>query len=421
MTHSSPGSAGFRRMDCGPKDDTAMDRDFEQDLAALFASPAPDRLRHRIQALATSLEDPSKTAGARGPIVLPVGRTATRTRRRFRPATWLSGVAAALVIVLLVGGVALATGVINLDTIFQYGFGTRHIVEKDQGVELNMTQQVDGFTVTLGRAYADPFQTVLAVSVQAPKELGTGRVDLRKGTVYDDQGQFLSSPPWQAGGGGQDGVDTYLLQRYTNPYEGHPASLTYRYEIDQIHWERGGFGTPLPVQGAPPGTECEPFRNHHSVSVEVIPGAGCEAYTFTTSTPIIFDFTVPLADGVNLVPGPQTASNGTIAQVNHIASAESGTRMDISGVGPLASVSIDAGDKTYPLKTLGYGCPYDATTRFSYQTEEAIPKDVGPWTVHIDVKATGEQPSSPMQGDAKNLCQALNVTGSWQFTVDPTA
>lgn len=403
-----PNSERFRRQ---LKDETSMDN-LERELTDLFAAPTPDRLQRRIQHMASSLKAAPAPIGVReAPVLsaLPVRRQ--RVFRR-RPATWLSGIAAALVIVLLAGGVALATGVVNLDKLFEGGFGTRHIVEKGQGVDLNMSQTVDGFTVTLGRAYADPFQTVLAVSIRQPEQLPSGNAGFAKDGLYDDQGRFLGFLT-NSGMESTDAGATTLQQYYTNPFDGHPASLTYRYEVDQIRWSRSGLDQTV----LPAGMTCEPVYNRQQRGTPS--GDQCNSYILNLQKPMSFTFTVPLAAGVNVVPGPQTASSGAVAQINQIAGGESGTRIDVSGAGPLATVTIEAGGKSYPLTTMGIACPYDATTRFGYVTETAIPTDAGPWTVRIDLPPTDQQLAN-QPAEVTNGCHPLDFGGSWQFSVDPT-
>ena len=410
-----PNSERFRRQ---LKDETSMD-DLERELTDLFAAPTPDRLQRRIQHMASSLEAAPLPAAADP--TRPSGISSLKDHphhRRFRPVGWISGIAAALVVVLLASGVALATGVVNPDRLFEWGFGTHHIAEKDQGVDLNMSQTVDGFTVTLGRAYADPFQIVLAVSIRQPEQLPNGTVGAAKDVLYDDHGRFLGGLTPSSGVESTDVGATTLLQYYTNPFDGHPASLTYRYEVDQIRWSRSGPDqTALSPQVLPAGMTCEPVYNRQQRGTPS--GDQCNSYILNLQKPMSFTFTVPLAAGVNVVPGPQTASSGAVAQINQIAGGESGTRIDVSGVGPLATVTIEAGGKNYPLTTMGIACPYDATTRFGYVTETAIPTDAGPWTVQIDLPPTDQQLANQL-AEVTNGCHPLDFGGSWQFSVDPT-
>ena len=300
---------------------------------------------------------------------------------------------------------------------FRNGFGTERIADENLGTDLNLTQMVDGFTVTIGRVYADPYSIAMAVRITPPDGLPAGNVDLRQATLSDEAGQFLGGPGAQ---GGDEG-DTRIWTFYNNALHPGSTSVRYRYEITDLRYSVGPRiedGEAVPIHEVVPGVPCQrepPYRGQPADQ----PTDETRCYLIASAA-LVFDFEIPMGPGVSVVPGPQTASNGTVANITQVSAGRIGASVDIEGVGPFASVSIETGGQTLPLGTHGYACPYDATTRFNYTTDQQIPLDVGPWTIRISAGA-GQIPANA--GDyppGGGPCNLFTLEGQWAFTVDPT-
>lgn len=397
------------RSSSGPLHDDVRHPELEDRLATLFQSEPPLALREALDRWVADARRTSEPAPALArPILLP-----PQGHRRL--ANWATAAAASLSIVVVLATVASATGLIEWGRYFQDGFGTERIAEEDLGTDLNLTEQVDGFTVTIGRVYADPYSVAMTIRVTPPEGLPQGSIDLRKATLYDETGQFLGGP------GAQSGDEDNVLVRtfFNNPIPAGRTTVNYRYEIDDLRYFVQPVvedGRVVPAEEVVAGTPCQrepPYRGEPSGQ----PQDDTSCYLIA-SQPLSFQFEVPLGPGLSVVPGKLIASNGTVATITQLSAGHIGASVDIEGVGPFASVSIETGGQMFPLATYGFACPYDATTRFNYTTDQPIPLDAGLWTVVISADPS-QQPEQLGRSGELGPCPRLDVTGEWTFTVDP--
>lgn len=393
MIHPFPERPGQRPRAGVSKDDETTEQ-VENDLVTLYHASTPPRLRQQITALAASLEQPAPT---------PI----RQRQRGLQRISWWSGIAAALAVAIITGVVVVAAnGWPDLDKLFKSGFGTENVVEEDRGQVLNLTQDVEGFTVTVGRVYADPFQSAVAFRIEAPPKLRPGIVTIANETLFDQQGRFLPNFGLQTGATDHDMASSKtLLQAYTNPLEGSPSSLKYRLEISGFTWEAADGRAP--TGDALPGVPCARGEYFDSCAIVV-------------DKPIVFEFEVPLEPGVHVEPGEKLASNGTPAIVERIVSAPTGTRLDLRGVGPNAAVTIEANGTSYPLRVRGYGCPFDEDDLFFFESTESLVGVDGPWTVRIEVSDADVSRNAPAQSEER-LCAPLDIAGTWEFQVEPSS
>ncbi len=339
------------------------------------------------------------------------------SRPRRRHVLVLSAIAASLSILVVAATVASATGLVDWGGYFLRGFGTERIAEEDLGTDLNLTQMVDGFTVTIGRVYADPYSVAMAVRITPPDGLPAGNVDLRQATLYDAAGRFLGGPGAQGGGDN----DTRIWTFYNTPMPAGSTTAQYRYEVTDLRYAVRPpvvDGEERPIQEVIPGIPCQrepPYRGQPPD--EATDATRCY---LIASVPLVFEFEVPLGPGVSAMPGPRMASNGTVATITRISAGRIGASIDIEGVGPFASVSIETGGETFPLATYGYACPYDVTTRFNYTTDRQIPMDTGPWTIRVSATADQIPANAGDYPPDAGTCNRFTPEGEWAFPVDPT-
>ena len=404
MTSDNPASPSKRR----PHDDD-RETGLEERLANHFRANVPDTLEGALDRWAVE---------ARKPIPMAAGfhdRAVQRSSWWARPRTWTTAVAASLSVIVVVATVANATGLVEWGHFFRHGFGTERIADEDLGTDLNLTQQVDGFTVAIGRVYADPFSVAMAVRVTPPEGLPPGSVDLRQATLYDQNGQFLEGPGVQDGGDANTMVRTF----YNAAIPTGATSVRYRYEIDDLRYmvqptvENGEI---VPIEEVVPGTPCQREPPYPGQPAEQ-PSDATLCYLIA-SRPLVFDFEVPLGPGLSVVPGEHAGPDGATIDVTRLSAGRIGASLDIAGVGPFASVTIESAGQSFPLTTYGLACPYDATTRFNYTTDQPVPLDAGPWTVTIAADPA-QQPDQLGRSGELGACPRLDVTGDWTIAVDP--
>lgn len=379
----------------------------EARLTDLYRSEPPASLSRAVDRWAALAADSA---------VLSTQPAMLRPRRRTR--SWFSAVAAALTVIVVLATVATATGLVDWGRYFQYGSWTGGLAGEDLGTDFNLTQEVDGFTVTIGRVYADAYGVAMVVRVTPPEGLPDGDVDLREATLYDEDGQFLGGPGAQGGGEG----DTRVQSFYNNPLPAGTTSVQYRYEITDLRYAVQPVfedGTVVPLREVVPGVPCQREPPYRGQPAE-LPIDETRCYLIA-SQPLVFEFEVPLGPGVSVAPGEQVASDGSVANVTQVSAGRLGASVDIEGVGPFASVSIETGGQTFPLATYGYACPYDATSRFNYITDQEIPLDTDPWTVRISASPEQIPANAGDYAPGAGQCNQFTPEGEWEFTVDPTA
>ena len=394
-------------------DEDARVPGLEERLLAHFRAEVPATIETALDRWAIE----AQTRGSASRLVGPHGLDG-RDRRPgqwSRRATWATAIAASLSVVVILATVATAAGLVEWGHYFQRGFGTGRIADEDLGTDLNLTQQVDGFTVTIGRVYADPYSVAMTVRITPPAGLPAGSVNLRAATLYDQDGQFLGGPGVQ---GGTDD-DTMVRTFYNNAIPAGATTVRYRYEITDLRYmvqPTVENDRVVPIEDVVPGTPCQREPPYRGQPAGQSPN---EDFCYLiASQPLVFDFEVPLGPGVSVVPGEQTSHDGTIIDVTRLSAGRIGASLDVAGVGPFASVTIETGGQSYPLTTYGLACPYDATTRFNYTTDQPIPLNAGPWTVTVSADPS-QQPEQLGRSGELRACPRLDVGGDWAFTVDP--
>ncbi len=216
------------------------------------------------------------------------------TRRPFRwargmPATRLGWAFMALVLCLAFGAVAYAV-VPVVSRLFQQEAGLRHVEQANLVQELNLSQTVDGVTVTLERAYADANRIVVGFTIKDPNGQ---RYDASHLTLTDAAGAVFSGMHGYGVTGQSDilkvslppGEGAYVLAFDAAPVEGAPAELDLR-----LVMEVREFMLPLDAPEPPPTPISPPDEPPASMVVEALPvpeGAIVGIFTFDFSVPFI--------------------------------------------------------------------------------------------------------------------------------------
>ena len=205
------------------------------------------------------------------------------------PATRLGWAFMALVLCLAFGAVAYAV-VPVVSRLFQQEAGLRHVEQANLVQELNLSQTMDGVTVTLERAYADANRIVVGFTIKDPNGQ---RYDARHLTLTDAAGAVFSGMHGYGVTGQSDilkvslppGEGAYVLAFDAAPVEGAPAELDL-----QLVMEVRGFVLPLNAPEPPPTPISPPGEPPASMAVEAQPvpeGAIVGIFTFDFSVPFI--------------------------------------------------------------------------------------------------------------------------------------
>lgn len=224
----------------------------------------------------------------------PAIRARVKPRRRssrwvqWMPATRLGWAFMALVLCLAFGAVAYAV-VPVVSRLFQQEAGLRHVEQANLVQELNLSQTIDGVTVTLERAYADANRIVVGFTIKDPNGQ---RYDAHHLTLTDMAGTVFSGTIGFGVTGQSDilkvslppGEGAYVLAFDAAPVEGAPAELDLRLEMEVVE------ALPLDAFEPPPTLIGPPDEPPASMVVEALPvpeGDIVALFTFEFSVPFI--------------------------------------------------------------------------------------------------------------------------------------
>ena len=228
----------------------------------------------------------------------PAIRARVQPRRRsprwaqLMPATRLGWAFMALVLCLAFGAVAYAVAPV-VGRLFQQEAGLQHIEQADLVQELNLSQTVDGVTVTLERAYADANRIVVGYTIKGPNGQ---RYDARRLTLTDAAGTVFSGTIGYGVTGQSDmlqvslppGEGAYVVAFDAAPVQGTPEELDLRLEMEVVK-----FALPPAALEPSPTPESPPAEPPMVVVLEPLPTPEEEAIV----GPFTFDFSVPFIPG----------------------------------------------------------------------------------------------------------------------------
>jgi hypothetical protein len=322
--------------------DPALVRDLDQ---IHHPTPPPD-LR---PAIARAIEERAAALRRQPP-------AARRWPFSFRPPRRVAVALVALLALTMLAAAAAPLITSIVDRAFGMDAGTNRIVTENLGKKLDLSQTVNGFTVTIERVYADANEIVIGYSVSGPPDRAFNNFHAsgpQRGwtpTLVDDAGREYHHTPIGWGAGVEDGKGGYLLRYDTGPIVSNPAELRLRLTIDTLDViERvpagtptlpGRSATPLPQKGAEPADYCLP-----------------EICIYTVAGPFTFDFTVPFAASRVAEPHQAVDVGGQSLTLDRVATTPTGTVVTLRGAGPHASVTLTGGGKTYTLTASDYFFP----------------------------------------------------------------
>ncbi len=336
----------------------ASDR-LEAGLIDLFAiEPSPgvlDRLDERIE---------------RGLLVWNPGAV---RRSRLRPGR-RAGLIGLLAATFAVGG---ATG--SLQGLYMFIAGPFDL-PWHRGVELNLSQVVDGYRVTIDRAYADSTRLALAISVVDEREReGTTQIEAFSTIVTDEDGEYSS------GGGAvsrPDGrfaaVNVAWKQPAVLPLPAGPRQLHVVLPFIRVH---DGSTPPPDADADADANEWDPWRR--------------------VAGPWTFDFELTVDGGTTVTPAAVAEVDGVRVSVPRLIAASGIVRVELridgslppGGWSPVGEARL--GDRV--LRFVFGGAEPDGT--IWVVTDGGVDDASGEWTVTINELVGGE-------GDVR-------LTGPW--------
>ena len=242
---------------------------------------------------------------------------------RIVPATRLGWAFLALALFLALGAAAYAVAPI-LSRVSQMEAGLQHIEQSKLGQELNLSQTLNGITVTLQWVYADANRLVVGFTVNGPKDLPDNHaLSPARVTLTDAAGTAFPGSVGYGVTGQSDilkvslpsGEGAYLLTFDAAPIEGEPAELDL-----QLVMEVETYVVPTPVPPTPGVYEDRGSRD------PVVPVA--------TAGPFTFDFSVPFIPGCTIEVQQTAEAAGVAVRLERVVVTPSETRAILCFVPP---------------------------------------------------------------------------------------
>ena len=360
---------------------------------------APDPFDVLLSAAYATEPGPTQIAGmdARLERALELG-PARVGRRPWRRTAWVLAVAATIMAIGGAGAIALQR--------FEGWSGPDFDVAWERGAVLGLTDVVDGYEITLERAYADAGQVMLAVAIEdLERRPGTTQLIAFSGTLVDETGaEFV-------GMGGESGpVDAHETAElwYFDPpaFPLAPGPRHFTLTLDEIE-KRGDFVAGETIEPGPDGLIEVPNQ------FEPIPG------------PWVIDFDLEVGGGTLVeVNEPATGPHDFTLTVGSMLLTPTRGRLD---------VGVEAADGSEGWTAVDVTLRRGSTTlRFSGQQELAngmvansayggVDDPSGTWIITIGELVGPHDPDVPLATPNENgeiMSQAQRVRGPWNLEVE---
>jgi hypothetical protein len=264
---------------------------------------------------------------------------------RLMPTTRLGWVFLALALCLAIGAGTWAVGS-AVNRLFQVDPGLNHVRQAGLGQELDLSQTVDGVTVTLERAYADANRVVVGFTMIGPdgQRYGPHPVTLTDaaGTVFPgSMGMGVTGKSERLQVDLPPGTGSYVYFFDASAVEGVPTELDLHLVIEVEEFVLPLFA-PDPVS-TPDDPPAEPLD---STVVEVQPIHQEGAVV----GPFIFDFSVPFTPDRAVVEAQTVKAAGVAVTLEEVVVTPSATRATLCFAPP-----DDEWDVWVPIATLDTG------------------------------------------------------------------
>lgn len=328
----------------------ALDSALDASLTALFAVDIPvavlDRMDDRVRrGLRTWSPPPGRLT-------------------RFRPGR-RAGVIAVLAAALAVAG---ANG--SLRGLYMFLAGPFDL-PWNRGVELNLSQTVDGYRVTLDRAYADATRLALAISVvDERRRPGISQLEAYSTVVTDASGEYGGLGAVSNPDGPYAAVNVAWKTPAALPLPSGPRAFHVVLPFIQVRDD----ATP------PPNPDDVDWNPWHRV-------AG----------PWTFDFEMNVDGGTTVTPNAEADQNGVHTTVTRLIAARSIVRVDLridgikgpSGWSPIGEVRHDGHVMRFVVSSL------EPDGTIALMTDGGTADASGHWTVTVTSLTDNDDPNAP--------------------------
>lgn len=295
---------------------------------------------------------------------------------RFNPASWLPRRLAplvALAAILFLAGATYAAVTI-VDRALEMNSGTQRILSENLGRTVNLSQTLDGFTLSVRREYADANQIVIGYTIAGPPDRTFNSLlpfgsEARIPSLSDANGQEFPAGPFAWGTGVDEGKVGGVLVYDASGIQALHGDLRLRLAMTGV----SGFERANPSDSA-------------------------SARPFAISGPVIFDLTVPVVPGRSADLQEIVEASGVKATLERIIVSDTETRVFLRGVGPEADVELTVGGSTYHLIHEGaVQVPPSSQNSWAYITDASLIDQHGPWTLTVK-PGSASRIASPIAG-----------------------
>jgi len=237
------------------------------------------------------------------------------------------------------------------------------------GKPLHLVQTVQGYTVTLERAYAQSDFVFVGYTISTPPGTLFNNLSPHSTTLSDNQGRELPlRAQWAYGV--QGGAEAMMATYRRTDQESEQKSIRLWYTIQ-------------------------------SIDTDTTTGAAEMAHGS-----FAFDFTVPIVPDRAAVPNKTVSSGGWSVTLERILVTPTGTLATLRGVGPDADIELNAGGRTYRLYQPGGTYGRDAKRCFAQH--DRCPTL---WrNLEIDYLAAAMKPAG---ADGRGLIEDTGETALW--------
>lgn len=292
---------------------------------------------------------------------------------RWSPTTRLGWISLTFILVFSFSSVTYAIGPI-LSQLFQADPGLQHVQESDLVQPLNLSQTIEGITITIEQAYADANRIAIEYALTGPEDRRFEPQDLRLTHLPD------TDLPLSIGSGNGEG--RYHFTFAAANVQGAPRQLDLQVMIYAEEWHYTDEIIEL----------LEQYGSHQAIPADKIPrkilaGKGEKIGPFT------FDFTLPFLPSQTLSIQQTVEAAGARVRLEEVSITPSQTQATLCVTPPAGGEAFTDWDPITELNT-GQNAPLSAgmTTVFRHTDQEfchqlifpyALADQPGQWTMTV--------------------------------------
>lgn len=337
------------------------------------------------------------------------GMAVNPSRRKLQipmPATRLGWAVVATIVFL-----ALSTATYSMAPIlsraFQMEAGTEHIEESNLGTEVDLSQTINGQTVTVKRVYADANRIVVGFTIASAKDTpGVARIEASEMKLTDERGTLFPGGV-ETGSGVEAGTAGYVASFDASALRDAPSAL-------KLHLVTNLTALYLPDAPAPTPVRS---RDGSTTSVQAMP-----VRTEVVAGPFNFSFSVPFIPGRVAEVQQTVEASGVAVTLERLVVTPSETRVFLRYDAPngeselewLSIVALEINGQARGTDTI-QGPRQLEDGRWIYRLHAALYDEQREWTVKVN-ELVGMDPL-PMIKPGESIGQK-RLGGPWVFNIE---